>query len=205
MILGGELIGYGKQSCVVTDPDSDAHVIKVYRGTMDDIEEEIAISKEVQKLDTDEERFVAPKQFKYFTLDELKDEMPEVYDDFMRCNEENKYYEPLPVGVVVSLMTKLSKAPARFSPTERAHLEESVRILNEKILHNDIHPHNIMMNGTNPVLIDFGLATRATGNEQASLEDTYQFMREALEREQKMSKMSSKRPRPVSPGKKLEF
>ena len=203
MILGGELIGYGKQSCVVTDPDSELHVIKVYRGTMDDIEEEIAISKEVQKLDPEEQRFVAPAQFKYFTLAELEEDMPEVYADFIRCNEENKYYEPLPVGVVVSLMSKLSKAPARFSPTERAYLEESVRLLNEKILHNDIHPHNIMMKGLNPVLIDFGLATRDSGNEQASLDDTYQLMREAADREKR--KVSSKRPRPLSPGKTLEF
>jgi serine/threonine protein kinase len=205
MIIGGELIGYGKQSCVVSDPNSESQVIKLYRGTMDEIENEISISKEVQKLDPSETRFVVPRKFRYFTLDELREEMPEVYEDFMQCNEENKYYEPLPHGVVVSYMTKVSKAPTRFSPNERAHLDDSVRLLNEKIMHNDIHPQNIMMHGKNPVLIDFGLATWGDGNERSSLQDTYQMMRETAEKEERTARAFLKRARPVSPVRTLEF
>jgi len=193
MLIGGFLLGSGRQSCVVSC-DDDKLVIKVYRGEIEELEEEMIISRFLRKIDPHEHRFVASHGFRYYTLEELQRELPSVYEDFMNCNEEQWIYEPIPRGVVVSYMTRLTNAPERFSPAEKAHLEESVRILNKDAVHGDIHPHNIMMNGTNPVFIDWGLAKMHEGDEMSALEDAYETMRQIQE---KNNRRNAKRSRPT--------
>jgi RIO-like serine/threonine protein kinase len=192
MLIGGFLIGSGRQSCVVSNPDNDNQVIKVYRGSIDELEEEMTIARFLRKIDPEERRFVASHGFRYYTLEELERELPHVYKDFMDCNEEQWIYEPMPEGVVVSYMTRLSEAPERFSPAEKAHLEESIRILNKDAIHGDIHPRNIMMHGRDPVFIDWGLSKMHEGDEMSALEDAYETMRQTQE---KNARKSSKRSR----------
>jgi hypothetical protein len=194
MLIGGFLIGSGRQSCVVSNPENDAVVIKVYRGEIDELEEEMIISRFLRRIDPQEHRFVASHGFRYYTLEELERDLPSVYKDFMDCNEEQWIYEPMPRGVVVSYMTRLTNAPERFSPAEKAHLEDSIRLLNRDAVHGDIHPRNIMMHGANPVFIDWGLSKMHEGDEMSALEDAYETMRQTQE---KNSRRTAKRSRPV--------
>jgi hypothetical protein len=180
--MRGKVIGQGQDACIVSDPDDDSQVIKIYVSMPDKIYQQISISAELLKIDPMQHRYVAPSDFRRVSIDEVKN--LEGVTDFL--GDLN------PAKVWTSKMKLLTYPPERFAPLEREHLEDSVRLLNKTIQHGDIHRQNIMMNGPYPVLIDFGRARFSKADEVDKMQDVYLQM---MDEEQRLKRRVAKKPR----------
>jgi len=159
-----QFLSSGIDSCVfLWTSGNGSKVVRVSKKSdWKELYHETRISTLLRKVDPLQQRFVSSTYYERVPLSFLISKFGQlVFDQFIealgKCSDIVTSSSALTTKILLSYMIPLKPLEGPLSKKQQDYLKDSIKVLhNVGIVHNDIHPKNIMLHDNVPVLIDWG-------------------------------------------------